>query len=259
MAYIACLPPFVLQPYIYAYWQVAWEKTSAASGWILPDGCLDVLLNLGTTMLNRRGPHYDLPSGSLTLIGSLTRPVRVDYACGNVAFGIRFKPAGLRYFMAIPLQHTQDELIDLTAFAPTFAQHLLSERLLEARTFAEQCRVASAALLAQLGRTPAPEPRLWYAVEQIQAGGGRLSVGKAAELACMSPRQFERRFTALVGLPPKQLAELVRFRAVCHHLQTTPTASLAAVAFKMGYYDAAHLSRVFHRYAGQPPSRYRAQ
>lgn len=247
-----------LRPYVDAYWEVAWEGEQALSQHILPDGCLDVVLNIGAAMQSGRGPGHELRKGSLNLIGSLTRPIAIVYGQGSLAFGIRFKPAGLPRFAPLPLQHTQDETVELAAFAPALAQELACGRFNDMATFAERCQAASGSLLALLTHTPELEPRLWYAVQQIQASAGQLRVGKAAELACLSERQFERRFTALVGLAPKQLAELVRFRAVCHQLKSTPTAPLEVVALETGHHDAAHLVRAFRRYAGQTPSRYRA-
>lgn len=257
MTYVACLPPVALQPYVDAFWETAWSGEHPRPQRILPDGCVDVVWNLGTPLPSGRGPGHDLPRGGLVLIGALTRPVDLAYRDGSLAFGIRFKPAGLARFIDTPLQHTQNATVDFTAFAPPLAQQLARGRFADAPTFAARCHAASGVLSARLP-TPLPEPRLWHAVQHIVARAGQVRVGEAARVACLSERQFERRFTALVGLAPKQLAELVRFRAVCRQLKAAPAAALETVALETGYHDAAHLSRTFRRYAGNTPRGYGA-
>lgn|GEM_PF-4017540 len=98
---------------------------------------------------------------------------------------------------------------------------------------------------------------VWYVVQQIHASAGRLSVQQAAGLDYLSERQFGRRCTALIGLAPKQLAELSCWQAVCRRLKSLPVAPLEAVALETGYHNAAHLTRAFRRYAGQTPASYR--
>ena len=254
MGYQTCLPPPALRPYIDAYWAVVRGKEPARSARILPDGCLDILLPLEPPAPGVVGQPA---AGQLHLIGTLTRPVAVQYGYPMTAFGVRFRPAGLARFVAEPLLHTQDTRVELAAFAPTLAHLLTGQGAGDASSFAAWCGTVSRVLLGQLGRMPEPAPRLWVAVQQLQTAAGQLSVGQAAGLACLSERQFERRFSALVGVAPKELAGLLRFRAACAHLRAVPTTPLAAVALATGYYDAAHLARAFRRYAGQTPAQYR--
>lgn len=254
MGYQTCLPPPALRPYIDAYWAVVRGKVLARRARILPDGCLDILLHLASPAPGVTGQP---PAGQLHLIGTLTRPVEEQHHCPMTAFGVRFRPAGLARFVAEPLLHTQDTLVELAAFAPAFTRLLVGQGVSDAPTFAAWCETVSRVLLGQLSRVPEPAPRLWLAVQQLQATAGQLSVGQAASLACLSERQFERRFASLVGVSPKELAGLLRFRAACEHLRAVPTAPLAAVALATGYYDAAHLARAFRRYAGQTPAQYR--
>ena len=251
MGYKTCLPPPALRPYVDAYWAVVREKESARNADILPDGCLDILLHLAPLATGQP------TAGQLYLIGTLTRPVEAQPGGPMTAFGVRFRPAGLARFVVEPLLHTRNTLVELAAFAPSFARLLAGQGVGDAPTFTAWCATVSRVLLGQLSRMPEPAPRLWVAVQQLQAAAGQLSVGQAAGLACLSERQFERRFAALVGVAPKALAGLLRFRAACQHLRAMPTAPLEDVALATGYYDAAHLARAFRRYAGQTPTQYR--
>lgn len=257
MLYRDCAPPAALQAYVDAFWEVRWDGGQPVTQRILPDGCLDIILNCGVALRNPQEPGAGLAAGGLYLVGAMTRPAELAYDPGTVAFGIRFRPAGLARFVAVPLRHTADETPELAAVAPPFARQLREAGLADAATFAARGAVASRVLLAQLARCPPPDRRMQLAVQQLVASNGQLRIADAARVACLSERQFERRFAALVGLAPRQLAELVRFRTACGQLRAAPAAPLAAVAFTTGYYDAAHLARVFRRYAEQTPGRYR--
>ncbi len=69
----------------------------------------------------------------------------------------------------------------------------------------------------------------------------------------MSSRQLQRRFSAAVGLSPKQFARVRRLREALLHLVEESDVSWAAVAAELGFADQAHLIREFSALAGLPP------
>ena len=91
-------------------------------------------------------------------------------------------------------------------------------------------------------------------------------VAQLAEHMRLSERTVRRRFAAEVGISPKQWLRLCRLERLLRspHLADR-RASLAEMAYELGYYDQAHLTRdvaeltsttplrLRHRPAGQPP------
>lgn len=76
-----------------------------------------------------------------------------------------------------------------------------------------------------------------------------------AAAAGVSPRHLERLFAREVGLPPKTLLRILRFRATLARLEAAPPGSAAAVALEGGYADQAHLCRDARDLAGGAPGR----
>ena len=84
---------------------------------------------------------------------------------------------------------------------------------------------------------------------------GRIDVVELASLACLSSRQFERRFRTKVGLTPKEFLQVLRFRKAKSLIDHNPQKSVLEVAFECGYYDHSHLNKDFLRFLGEPPRR----
>jgi transcriptional regulator GlxA family with amidase domain len=86
----------------------------------------------------------------------------------------------------------------------------------------------------------------------ILASGGQISADQLAQCAGLTTRQLERRFQVYVGVSPKFLCRIVRFRAIFDRLQSsTPWSS---IAIDCGFVDQSHLIRDFKQFAGQSPT-----
>jgi AraC-like DNA-binding protein len=86
----------------------------------------------------------------------------------------------------------------------------------------------------------------------------------------MTERQLERRFNEQIGISPKEFINLTRFRQAFVKIQlggiplggappggapqNQHKRSLADIAWECGYYDHAHLTNDFKRYAGSAPT-----
>lgn len=106
---------------------------------------------------------------------------------------------------------------------------------------------------------------------QTRAGGDRLaelaawmvdhldqdlSVETLAARACLSPRQFNRRFKTMFGVTPGQQVEALRLDAARNHLVGS-NASVARIANQVGFNSEDAFRRAFDRRFGLPPSDYR--
>ena len=63
-------------------------------------------------------------------------------------------------------------------------------------------------------------------------------------------------FREHVGLPPKQLARIVRFHRAAKMVQPGRMGCWTEIALKCGYYDQAHFNRDFREFAGATPGAY---
>ncbi len=129
------------------------------------------------------------------------------------------------------------------------AGRVLAERLRELRSWDERFDLIESFLLARACGGRRPRPAVAWAWARLCATGGRVRIeALAGELGC-SRRYLHARFREQVGLPPKTVARLLRFREVCRQLDRDP-ARWAEIAQDAGYYDQSHLARDFRDLAG---------
>ncbi len=77
---------------------------------------------------------------------------------------------------------------------------------------------------------------------------------KFAHEACLSNRQFEKRFVQQVGVGPKYLARVSRFWQAYKLKESNPTLDWLSIAVQTGYVDYQHLVKDFRQFAGTTPN-----
>jgi transcriptional regulator GlxA family with amidase domain len=85
-----------------------------------------------------------------------------------------------------------------------------------------------------------------------------LSTEALAEVACMSERTFLRRFKAATGRAPAPYLQAVRIEAAKAMLEIE-SASVQAVAQRVGYEDVSFFRTLFKRETGMTPAEYRGR
>jgi AraC family transcriptional regulator len=99
------------------------------------------------------------------------------------------------------------------------------------------------------------QPAIHAAVLQLDAD---LSLGALARVAGVSPFQFHRTFSAVVGETPKRFAARLRVeRAAC--ALVTASDPLIEIALNCGFKNPETFSRAFRRAYGMSPREYRAR
>lgn len=81
-----------------------------------------------------------------------------------------------------------------------------------------------------------------------------LSIDKLAELACLSSRQFHRKFSERVGIGPKVFDKVVRFQKAFFMKNAHPDLDWLSIALECGYYDYQHLSKDYKFFTNMTPS-----
>ncbi len=129
----------------------------------------------------------------------------------------------------------------------------IEQRLASASSFQERIRVATDFLLRHLREQASPDA-VSAVANRFLLEHGALRVDDAAASAGLSIRQFERRFTNQVGLPPKRYARIVRFNAALEAKMTAPRRLWTDIAHEFSYYDQMHMVRDFETFAGESPA-----
>lgn len=227
-------------------------QASAAPERLLPDGCIELILNFGALFREyQEGGRCDLQP-SRFVVGQMTRPVLVEPTGPVQLLGIRFTPGGALPFLSFPPVELTNSIVPLDDISVSL-DRLLSERIDEARTPREKVRIVEALLIKRMNAREERGVSLRDAISEIVSSGGQISMDRLAGELGISGRQLERRFLNEVGLGPKLLCRILRFQQVFRAVERSDR-NWAKIAADCGYYDQAHLIRDFRQFAGQTPS-----
>src|SRR6266576_592131 len=101
-------PKAPLNRYVECFWILESETLPDAptTERILPDGCVELILNIGARVLEHTDTKQPLPPLNF-LVHQITGPVFIS-PTGTVQFmGLRFHPRGTRPFFSVPMhEHT---------------------------------------------------------------------------------------------------------------------------------------------------------
>ena len=86
----------------------------------------------------------------------------------------------------------------------------------------------------------------------------KISIDALAKTANISRSSFLRKFNDVCGMSPSEYIINRRIQASEYMLLNTSD-SILNIAFKCGFYDAAHFSRIFTKKHGMSPSKYRKE
>ncbi len=207
---------------------------------IAPDGRCEFILQCGA-------PYREADGGvqpRVLFAGQVTQPLTL-IATGPVAVvGVRFKPEAARAFIGRRAERTTDKrtaLFDLhgAEIALTDDLNAVADR---AQDYVE-ARVRGVVI----------ELDVRAAVNALIAGE------EIAPPRDVSERQWQRRFKAEVGVSPRQLQSVLRFRRVFDEIDKPGPPGWVGAALAAGYFDQPQMARDFRRFLGVSSRQWAAQ
>lgn len=190
--------------------------------------------------------------------GHFHHPFHLRFADHFRLVGASFAPGRIHAFLNDSQAHINDRFVDLSLVIAADG-HTLADRLSGVETFAQIAAVFDEFLQS---RRPAEDHRnrgLHASMKLATQQPFATSVQDMAKLACLSPRQLERRFLDTVGLPPRYFCRVARFDRFVRLWGLKPGQLLTTLAQECGYFDQAHLNREFKRFTAESPTSYLAR
>jgi AraC-like DNA-binding protein len=245
----AAPPP--LAHWVKSIWSAQGTRAEfAAPEPIVPDGCVEIVLNLADPFADHRGLQpFDL------IAGQMTGPVTA-VATGDVdLIGVRFWPGRAGAALRLPMWQLRDRLIAASSVMRGSA-HLV-EALRELPRL-QRIGHLSAALSQQFGSRSRSTSAVDHALALIDAQSGNIGIDAVARQVGVTRRHLERRFKDEVGLGMKQFARITRVHAAIRMVDDQPMRSGADIAARCGYSDQAHMIRECRTLAGRTFARLHA-
>lgn len=184
------------------------------------------------------------PCSPVTVIGPIThRRVRIVVRGEVEALAVIFEPIGFYRLFGIPVWRLAEIGTEGQAvLGPAISR--VHEELGNSRTFNDRTAILNRFFLSSARRRH---------IDTDASGYNRSVLATSREFA-LSSRQLERRLLECIGVAPKTIMRMARFKAALR-MRATQTTSWTQIAHATGYYDQMHMIRDFRIFAGDSPGR----
>ena len=190
---------------------------------------------------------------TISLIGQPTARQNLQITHEYLMLYIRFQPGSLFRLLHIPMTMLTDQHIDATTILGKEIIELY-EQLGLCNTHEAMINILSNYFLkkqSHLKNNSQPVDCIGRMILQDPQG---FNLEKTANEACLSYKQFEKRFEQLIGITPKYYARICRFYQAFELKEYNPELDWLSVAIKTGYYDYQHLVKDFKEFAATTPN-----
>lgn len=232
-------PPPELRPFIRCLWTYAAPNPTGGVQRIAPDGCPELVIDLGAPYEEEGADGVFRPQPPVIFAGQMTRPMAIRPVGPVEIVSARFEPDGARDFLGMPLVAATDRRLDL--------RQRLAGLALRPGDPAGQMAALADWLEGERRRDR------WALDLLVRREVEAAAADRSAPARTPGERRaLQRRFADRVGVAPRALRSIHRFRRVFDHVAHLEgeaegwlEAGLAA-----GYFDQPQMARDFRRFLG---------
>lgn len=222
---------------------------------ILPSGQSQLLINLGPPQyrIDPGPPEVRVPFIDVWYSGLHQGPIDTEAPHGNALLGVAFSARGTFPWLGERMDELSDRIIAL-ADALGDGALTLRERLLNTASLEMRFKVVERWLISRLKPRTIVHPAVRWAVDRIASTGGKLSIEDLAVQTGFTRKHLGNLFQQQVGVSPKSLARIHRFRGALDILNRAKgEVPWVELAEQCGFYDQSHLINEFRRFTGLAP------
>jgi AraC-like DNA-binding protein len=219
----------------------------------LPSGEVALIISLG--------PHYQsIDPATGHSLGTLRTFVAglddtyslVDSGIPGAAIQVDFSPIGARRLLQLPMHLVSKRTTELNELFGSEADRLVQE-LFEAPDWQSRFVILDNFLLSKLRRSAQPSDEIRWAWRQLDLSRGVIPIQQITGRLGWTRKRLIKAFRNEIGIPPKALARVLRFRWALEELNTGKITSNPQLAAGCGYSDQAHMIRDFKAFSGLTP------
>ncbi|MGG7666823.1 helix-turn-helix domain-containing protein [Dyadobacter sp. BHUBP1] len=215
-----------------------------------PEQILHFFLHDFFAVQKQNGPIQRQPA--MMLAGQRSFVTNQYNGCHFIDVQIVFQPTAVFQLTGIPADQLTDQHLDATLIFTSGIKETF-QRLQEATNYSELVIIIEAFAIELFKRIRFERPALTVVSQRLieTAGGGNLT--QWASEACLSTRQFKRKFLESTGVNPKTYARIVRFNRAFNLRNRYALLDWLSIAVLCGYYDYQHLSKDYQDFTGLTP------
>jgi AraC-like DNA-binding protein len=223
---------------------------------ILPDGAVDLMVNLGEPQYLCLGTRQDRLAAfnHSWLSGERMKPIVIEESGWVDLLGVRFRPGGAWPVLHIPVSEFTGHVVELDSL-PDLEMEPLRQQLAEATSDDARVRRMQSWLMSRFCEGTSATPAVRYALKKM-GKTGLARIGQLVGEIGISHKQFLREFEKCVGLKPKAFARLRAFQQVIDFIGHDQDPVWVDAALACGYHDQAHFIHEFQDFSGFTPSEY---
>ncbi|OGT83725.1 MAG: hypothetical protein A3H91_11555 [Gammaproteobacteria bacterium RIFCSPLOWO2_02_FULL_61_13] len=224
---------------------------------ILPAGQSQLLINLGP-------PQYRIGTGAserriafrdVWYSGLQQGPIDTESPHGSALLGVTFHAHGVFPWLGEDLLMLGGQVV---ALADVVGAGVLAlrERLLNCASLETRFQMVQQWIIGRFSAHRLVHPAVTWTVDRLIASDGRAGIGHLARATGYTRKHLAHLFQQQIGMGPKTLARVLRFRGVLSLLQAAEPLPWAEVADRCGFYDQAHFSNEFRSFSGLTPGEF---
>ena len=168
-----------------------------------------------------------------------------------ILFKIIFQTGGFFRLFGIPMSLFKNGHTETTSVLGNSVKSL-KEQITNATTFEEMASFSDKYLINTAKATKSYQHPIDIVINQ--KGLYQYSLDKLAADACLSNRQFERKFFDRTGVNPKLYQRILKFNEAMKIKKRTSKLSWIDLTYMVGYYDQMHLLRDFKQFTNILPT-----
>ncbi|MFC4262208.1 helix-turn-helix domain-containing protein [Ferruginibacter yonginensis] len=170
-----------------------------------------------------------------------------------LVFQVVFAPGGLFKMTGIPAALLNNCYLDASLI---FSKDItcVNEQLFEAQNEQTMVSIVEQYLKQQLYKTKLVTHPIDMVAPKLLTLHDAFTIEQQARTACLSLRQYERKFVERMGVSPKYYQKIVRFEHAFRLKNKYPSLDWLSIAIRCGYHDYQHLAKDYKTLTQQLPN-----
>ena len=172
-----------------------------------------------------------------------------------LSFQVVFVPGALLQLTGIPSDELTNVYMDAEDIFGSNVR-LINEQLFHSKSYTEMISIVECFLIKLFKKGQRKQHPVDEIGKMMLLQNELFSLDQYIKAACLSHRQFDRKFKERVGIAPKQFLQIIRFDQAFRLKNRFPQKDWLTIAIHAGYHDYQHLSKDYKEFTGYTPAQF---